>query len=127
MKNTSLSHTLKQGFSLVEMLVVIAVIGVIAAIAVPQIGNLTSSAKTARDQRNAQSIASVFAAGQAAGVQWVVTDAGAAADDVVKGAAPADGAFKDKVFRVPNISGDDLTAAKTHLSLSADKQLIYAP
>jgi type IV pilus assembly protein PilA len=127
MKNTSLSHTLKQGFSLVEMLVVIAVIGVIAAIAVPQIGNLTASAKTARDQRNAQSIASVFAAGSAAGVAWVVTDASAAADDVVKGEAPADGAFKDKIFRVPNIGGTDLIEAKKHLSLSPDGQLIYAP
>ena len=127
MKNTSLSHKLKQGFSLVEMLVVIAVIGVIAAIAVPQIGNLTSSAKTARDQRNAQSISSVFAAGNAAGVVWTVTSASAAADDVVAGKAPPDGAFAGKVFRVPNISGADLTAAKTHLSLSTDNQLIYAP
>jgi prepilin-type N-terminal cleavage/methylation domain-containing protein len=126
--NTSfLRSNLKKGFSLVEMLVVIAVIGVIAAIAVPQIGNLTSSAKTARDQRNAQSIASVFAAGSAAGVVWTVTSASAAADEVVAGKAPADGAFVGKVFRVPNITGTDLTAAKAHLSLSPDNQLTYAP
>ena len=127
MKNTSFRHALKQGFSLVEMLVVIAVIGVIAAIAIPNIGNLTSAAKTARDQRNAQSIASVFAAGSAAGVVWNVTSASAAADDVVAGKAPLDGAFIGKVFRVPNITGTDLTAAKTKLTLSTDNQLIYAP
>ena len=127
MKNTSLKNTLKKGFSLVEMLVVIAVIGVIAAIAVPNIGNLTSAAKTARDQRNAQSIASVFAAGAAAGVAWDTASASAAADDVVKGEAPADGAFSGKIFRVPNISGTDLTAAKSHLSLSSDNQLVYTP
>src|SRR6187401_2737428 len=93
MTASSLRPKLQQGFSLIEMLVVIAVIGVIAAIAVPQIGNLTSSAKTARDQRNAQSIASVFAAGSAAGVDWTITSASAAADDVVAGKAPLDGAF----------------------------------
>jgi prepilin-type N-terminal cleavage/methylation domain-containing protein len=127
MKNTSLRHTLKQGFSLVEMLVVIAVIGVIAAIAIPNIGNLTSAAKTARDQRNAQSIASVYAAGTAAGVSWVTTSASAAVDDVIAGKAPADGAFVGKIFRVPNLSGADLTAAKAHLTLSTDGMLIYAP
>jgi len=127
MKHTSLRHSLKQGFSLVEMLVVIAVIGVIAAIAIPNIGNLTSAAKTARDQRNAQSIASVFAAGTAAGVAWVTTSSDAAVDDVIAGKAPADGAFSGKIFRVPNLSGADLTAAKAHLSLSTDGQLIYSP
>jgi prepilin-type N-terminal cleavage/methylation domain-containing protein len=127
MKNTSLRHTLKRGFSLVEMLVVIAVIGVIAAIAVPNIGTLTSAAKTARDQRNAQSVASVFAAGSAAGVAWDTASADAAVAEVVAGKAPTDGAFTGKVFRVPNLSGADLTAAKAHLTISPDGQLVYSP
>src|SRR3954468_14663958 len=124
---TSSNMIRNPGFSLVEMLVVIAVIGVIAAIAIPNIGNLTSAAKTARDQRNAQSIASVFSAGTAAGVTWDTSSPSAAVDDVVKGEAPADGAFVGKIFRVPNLAGTDLAAAKAHLTLSTDGQLIYSP
>jgi type IV pilus assembly protein PilA len=126
MKNTSLAKSLKQGFSLVEMLVVIAVIGVIAAIAVPNIGSLTNAAKIARDQRNAQSIASVFAAGTAAGVPWDTASKDAAIADVIKGNAPADGAFVGKTFQVPNLTGTDLAGAASHLTLTSG-QLIYTP
>lgn len=61
------TRSLKAGFSLVEMLVVIAVIGIIAAIAVPNIGRINDSAKDATYRRNAQNLASVFASAQAAG------------------------------------------------------------
>ena len=61
------TRSLKAGFSLVEMLVVIAVIGIIAAIAVPNIGRINDSAKDATYRRNAQKLASVFASAQAAG------------------------------------------------------------
>ena len=59
--------SLKAGFSLVEMLVVIAVIGIIAAIAVPNIGRINDAAKDATYRRNAQNLSSVFSAAQAAG------------------------------------------------------------
>jgi prepilin-type N-terminal cleavage/methylation domain-containing protein len=129
MKYTNLKKNLKAGFSLVEMLVVIAVIGVIAAIAIPNIGNVNAAAKNARDQRNAQSVASVHASGSAAGVAWVATSASAAVDDVITGRAASDGAFSGKIFRcpLPGISSTDLTALKTHLSLSTDGQLVYTP
>lgn len=124
MKNTSIKSQLKSGFSLVEMLVVIAVIGVIAAIAIPSIGSINDSAKTAKDQRNAQSIASVYQAGSAAGVSWG-TDLDTAVTDVVSGnKAPADGAFKGKVFNVPNVSADDIAGAKKYLKYE-NNQLTY--
>ena len=68
----------KSGFSLVEMLVVIAVIGVIAAIAVPNISKINRGARYAKDQRNAQQIASVVAAANAAGHDFVGTATAAA-------------------------------------------------
>ena len=63
-------QSVKAGFSLVEMLVVIAVIGIIAAIAVPNIGRVNDAAKEATYKRNAQNIASVFASAQAAGYDF---------------------------------------------------------
>lgn len=127
MKYTNLKKNLKQGFSLVEMLVVIAVIGVIAAIAIPNIGNVNAAAKNAKDQRNAQSIASVYAAGAAAGVAWTTTSVAAAVTDVVTGKAPVDGAFSGKKFVVPGISTTDQTSAAAKLTLSSDNMLVYTP
>lgn len=55
------------GFSLQEMLVVIAIIGVTTLIVLPAITGLTASAEQASAKRNAQMLASVAAAAQAAG------------------------------------------------------------
>jgi len=76
-------NPLAAGFSLVEMLVVIAVIGIIAAIAIPNIGKINDSAKDARKRRNAQSIASVFASAQAAGLDFSTTPTAAATEAAV--------------------------------------------
>ena len=129
MKYVNIKKGVQQGFSLDETLVVIAVIGVIAAIAIPNIGNVNAAAKNARNQRNAQSIASIYSAGAAAGVAWVVTNAGAAVDDVIAGRAASDGSFSGKTFRcpLPGISSTDLTAVKAKLTLSSDNQLVYTP
>lgn len=116
MKNTSLKNQIAQGFSLVEMLVVIAVIGVIAAIAIPSIGNLNDSAKTAKDQRNAQNVVSVYQAGLAAGVSWDA-DKTKFVKEVVDGKAPTEGAFKDKKFAVPGLSDDDQKAAAKYIKV----------
>jgi prepilin-type N-terminal cleavage/methylation domain-containing protein len=125
MKTTLNKSIVAKGFSLIEMLVVIAVIGVIAAIAIPSIGSINDSAKQATAQRNAQSIASMWASGAAAGIKWstsmTVADQAAA---VIAGAAPTSGSFSGKTFVVPNIAGTDLTNAEEYLSIS-NGQLTY--
>ena len=120
-------NAVQKGFSLVEMLIVIAVIGIIAAIAIPNIGNINQAAKTAKDKRNAQTIASVYQAGNAAGVSWGDSSVSTAASAVIAGGSPSDGPFADNTFIVPNISGEDLTGAENYLTWTAGIGLEYTP
>lgn len=113
------------GFSLVEMLTVVAVIGIISSIAIPNIGNINTAAKAAAAQRNAQSVVSMFSAGQAAGVTWTGATRNALVTSVIGGQAPTDGAFTGKSFSVSGISGDDLTAAYKYIGMDADSNLYY--
>lgn len=119
MKNVKLNlkKTAKAGFSLVEMLVVIAVIGVIAAIAIPNIGNINESALDSTAQRNAQSCASVYSSGLAAGCAAASSEADALSKLASGTWAPTVGAFAGKVFQVPNLptSGEDYDRMITHL------------
>jgi len=120
MKKVKLNTSLKAGFSLVEMLVVIAIIGIIAAIAIPNIGNINDSAKQATAQRNAQSVASVMNAAIAAGYvpNWADKAAvlAAAQGDAVK---PATGPFKDKVFTVGDIDDEEEAAVLNYIDWDA--------
>ncbi len=123
--------SLRQGFSLIELLVVIAVIGIIAAIAIPNIAGLTGGAETAKTQRNAQTIASVFSAARAAGNDDPYATKELAVDAVVDatGISVTTGA-NTSTFQVPNISPTEKTAALTKLTLTATDgtgQLTYAP
>jgi prepilin-type N-terminal cleavage/methylation domain-containing protein len=115
MKNTK--KALQRGFSLVEMLVVIAVIGIIAAIAVPTIGKINDSAEEAKDRRNAQSLASVFATAQTAGLNFYVdADPTGTVDLIIAGDTVTDaGPFLGTFFGVPNLSDADRDAAMTYL------------
>jgi len=127
MNTSSLSAktTRRGGFTLVELLVVISIIGIIAAIAIPSVGSINNTAKTASYQRNAQSICAMFAAGQAAGVSWVGTTRNLLISDVIAGRAPADGAFVGKTFKVPGITGTDLTNTYPYIGRDADGNLFY--
>jgi type IV pilus assembly protein PilA len=128
MKNVKLTKSLKAGFSLVEMLVVIAIIGIIAAIAIPNIGNINESAKTATAQRNAQQIASVFNAATVAGYVTAATDAAGAVAEIATEAGveiPDDGGpFAGKKFTVGEMSEDDQAAAVAYLRFQ-DGNLAY--
>lgn len=127
MKKVTLKNTAAQGFSLVEMLVVIAVIGVIAAIAIPQIGGINAGANTAKNQRNAQSLVSVYAAATAAGASFTAqTEDGIVTDLTTTGVAVKGGAFDGKVFSVPGMSNDDIGEAKKFIKYDADlATLVY--
>lgn len=122
MKNVKLTKSLKAGFSLVEMLVVIAIIGIIAAIAIPNIGNINDSAKVATAQRNAQQIASVWNAAVVAGYIPTATTAALAVDEIaveagvtIPGTAGVDGPFAGKKFTVGAMSATDKAAAAKYL------------
>lgn len=127
-------QSLKAGFSLVEMLVVIAVIGIIAAIAVPNIGRINDSAKDATYRRNAQSLASIFASAQAAGVDF--SSASTKEADIIKAmikgasVSDADSPFNGTYFGVPGLDATDAVsetdgAAKYLTYDAASKQLLY--
>jgi len=121
--------SIKKGFSLVEMLVVIAVIGIIAAIAVPNIGRINDSAKEATARRNAQNIASVFASAQAAGLDFAAasTTKTDIAQAVVTGAKVTEkGPFENTWFGVPGLTTADQGLALDYLEYDPNSsQLLY--
>lgn len=126
---------MQAGFSLVEMLVVIAVIGIIAAIAVPNIGRINDSAKDATYRRNAQSLASIFASAQAAGVDF---SSGGTRNEsqiitaMITGATvnDADSPFNGTYFGIPGLDSTDAVSetagAAKYLQFDAtSQQLLY--
>ena len=80
--------------------------------------SLATTLRSVRDctaKRNAQTLASVFAAGEAAGVEWSASDVDSAVSQLVAGAAPKSGPFAGRTFQVPNRAIDDLQLAKDYL------------
>jgi prepilin-type N-terminal cleavage/methylation domain-containing protein len=116
-----------KAFSLVEMLVVVAVIGIISAISISQIGRLNDSAKDAQYRRNAQAIASVFSAAQAAGLDFYVPgDKNSTVTAVVAGGTvTAEGPFKNAFFGVPGLNVVDQASASVFLEMDDATSTIF--
>lgn len=114
-----------QGFSLMEMLIVIAVIGVIANIAIIAFGSVSTTATEMKDRRNAQEIATIAAAASAAGADFVVpADKAATVENLAVGTTPSRGIFKGRRFALPSMGTNEITGAMHYLAFNGN-ELIY--
>ena len=123
---TVLPKARETAFSLIELLVVIGVIGLVAAIAIPVTGRINDAAKDTKNRRNAQQLASVFAAAQAAGLNfYVVGDETATIKAIVKGGAVTkEGPFKDTFFGIPSLNDEDQVSAASYLEMNDGNSML---
>jgi hypothetical protein len=75
----------------------------------------SSANESAAAKRSAQSIASIYAAGQAAGVEWQASNVDEAVNCVLQGKAPTQGPFKGRVFKNATVSAAMIPAVKRYL------------
>lgn len=99
-----------------ELLVVISVIGIIAALSISQVSNLIKNGDMVKAQRNAQTIANIASAAQAAGNDTIelASDLDAALQIVADGTG-GDGSFTDMEFSFSDLGPDEVTKAKVYL------------
>lgn len=100
-------------------------------VSAPTVVRATKSLAAVREataKRNAQTLASVFAAGEAAGVEWSASDVDSAVSRLVEGVAPKSGPFAGRLFCVPSRTINDMDQAKNYLRWDkAESVLKYDP
>jgi len=113
------------GLSLMELLIVISILAVIVNIIVMSMGSARQGAEDQKDKRNAQEIANVAAMANAAGASFLVPgDEKATIKNLRDGIAPATGAFRGRIFRIPNMQDAEIKGAMRFLALN-DTDLQY--
>lgn len=119
-----------RAFSLIEVLIVLVVIGILFFAASISTRDLQVAEERSKDQRNAQQLASVCNAAQAAGHDFVKKglDLSATVAEVVKGAVvkDEDSPFFNTFFGVPNLSLPEQEAASRFLEIR-NGMLVFVP
>ena len=105
--NPRLRNLSSTGFSLIELLVVIAIIGLVLGIVMPNIGGTNMASREVSARRNAQTVAYMATAAQAAGVSLPVAAAPTPETSIYSalavGVSPTTGLFKGRQFIVPSL------------------------
>jgi prepilin-type N-terminal cleavage/methylation domain-containing protein len=113
-----------RGFSLLELLTVLAVVGVMAGLALPAL-TLKDESKSAAAKRMGQELSALATAASIAGADVVVDgDLNATVSRLVQGIAPADGPFKDRIFKLSGGEESLIEEAKRYLRVS-DGMLLF--
>lgn len=131
-KNASVHNekSLSRGFGLIEMLVVVAIIGIIGAIGIPAVSAYKVRMEEAKAKRNAQSLASVYTAAQAAGLDFysddLNNDVKALAVRVAKGGTVSEGVFQGAFFGVKKLSESEIEESISYLTFNEEqRQLVF--
>ncbi|MGK0188380.1 MAG: prepilin-type N-terminal cleavage/methylation domain-containing protein [Verrucomicrobiales bacterium] len=115
------------GFSLVELLVVIAVIGIIATLAIGKVSRIVENGRKIVAQRNAQTIAQVAASAQAAGNESIEVAADLdAAIQLLADSATGMGTLADMKFSLSEIGPAEIAEAKSYLDF-VNGSILYLP
>lgn len=119
---TSIS-TSSQGFSLVEMLVVISIIGIVSSLAVPSISSFIDTADKAKISRNAQNLASTYSAGLAAGHNFAdgETQVADVVQNIVAGASIEMTTGDTTFIGLPSLNPSEQTETFVHLELVGNR------
>jgi len=124
LKSKSLTQSIG-GFSLFEGLIIIAVIAIFGLIAIPAMSARLADVEDSKARKNAQQLAAVYTAAQAAGHDFYDgrDDAALIAENVTKGAVILDGAFAGETFGVP-MSDEELHDSLRFLQYHYSQKLL---
>ena len=116
----------RSGFSLFELLMSVAILGIMGSFAISAFGNQTEVVQDTRNLRNAQAVAATCAAAKAAGLNFVVgMNLDSTVRNIIKGAAPTSGAFKNRVFKVNLIGDEDVPGTIRYLKIQDGELLVH--